>query len=122
MAAAKRAPKKSTTPDQIKGKAAVVVGKYHSYDPRNPGATPVEAFAYSNLEDGGIRPDSYYAREGYVCIGTADITITLLPERQVTENQVAALRKQKTAVQANAVAKCAQIDREIQSLLAITAG
>lgn len=123
MAETKRTKKAAGTaaPRQIKGTVGVMVGKYTGYNPGKPDATPIQNFSFGAAKDGVPVLDSYYAREGYLCIGMAEITITLFPDRQVAENQITALRTERKAVQAKATARCAQIDREIQNLLALPA-
>lgn len=65
---------------------------------------------------------SYYDFDAKDCalIGTAEITLTLLPLDTVVTNQVAALRQQITDVRAEAENKATQLERKVQELLAIT--
>jgi hypothetical protein len=53
--------------------------------------------------------------EGWVQIGTATISLELLPPEDLTAHQVAALRKQ----QGELIAKANQVEGQIQQLLAI---
>lgn len=53
-------------------------------------------------------------------IGEAQVTITLAPNDQIINDKVESLRAEQTRVQAEATKRATQIEREIQSLLAIT--
>lgn len=64
--------------------------------------------------------DSYFKREGYTHIGTAEITVTLPARDEVVSNKVAALRAERQAVLVKAEAESQEIEKQIQSLLAIS--
>ena len=59
-------------------------------------------------------------RAEHTLIGTAVITMTLLPLDAVVTNQVASLRQQIKNVRAEAENKATQLERQVQQLLAIT--
>jgi hypothetical protein len=56
----------------------------------------------------------------YVKVGRARITVELIDERAIVDNKVEALKEEKREVLATAQAKATQIEKQIQSLLAIT--
>lgn len=62
----------------------------------------------------------YWAKHGYIQIGTAQLEIEFMNRDSMTTNAVAALRKQKESVLAEAQKEATRIDGEIQNLLAIT--
>lgn len=109
---------------QITVPAVALVDKHSRFDPAQPENARAGNFSFFSpdavldKETGAL--DRYWASRGYVMVGTAQITIDLLPREEVTANTVVALRAQKTAVQAEATAECTRIDAQIQSLLAIT--
>jgi hypothetical protein len=76
-------------------------------------AVEMAAF-YTPVYDGG-GPD------GWIHIGSAEITITLDDESSMVENAVASLRAAKKKVQADCEIALMQLDGQIQSLLAIEA-
>lgn len=109
---------------QITVPAIALVDKHSRFDPAQPENARAGNFAFFSPDtvldkDSGVL-GSYWTKNGYVMVGTAQITIDLLPRDVVTANTVVALRAQKTAVQAEATAECTHIDAQIQSLLAIT--
>ena len=53
-------------------------------------------------------------------IGRAQISISLLPNQELVSAQVEALQRQEHEIQAAAQAKCTDIRRKINTLLAIT--
>ncbi len=53
-------------------------------------------------------------------IGRAQISISLLPNQELVSAQVEALQRQEREIQAAAQAKCTDIRRKINTLLAIT--
>lgn len=56
---------------------------------------------------------------GWTFIGTADVTLHLVDDKQIIENKVESLRAEQTKVRANATARATDIERQIQQLLAI---
>ena len=52
-------------------------------------------------------------------VGTAEITITFDDSKEIIKNRVNSMRVEATNIRAEATNKCTQIEREIQSLLAI---
>jgi hypothetical protein len=57
---------------------------------------------------------------GWVRVGRARIEVTLDSSDEIVTGQVAALRAQQTQVRAEAEAKATEIERRIQTLLAIS--
>lgn len=57
---------------------------------------------------------------GWVKIGEARIEIDVMREDEVVNGAVAGLRAQQQKARADAEAKCTDIERQIQTLLAIT--
>lgn len=60
------------------------------------------------------------APSSWTHIGRAQISISLLPGDGLVAAQVAALQRQEREIQAEALAKCTDIRRRINTLLAIT--
>jgi glycine cleavage system H lipoate-binding protein len=56
----------------------------------------------------------------YVLVGTAEVTVTLMPQDAIVQTQIVALRAQQDNIKATAHAHTVEIERQIQSLLAIT--
>lgn len=106
---------------KIQGEAAVLASKYTRFNPAKPEETPAHAFhlvAPSSLDESGALQDGW-AKDGYVHVGMARIEIDLMPQQEMTQQAVAAMRKQKEMVLAAAQAEATQIEGRIQSLLAI---
>lgn len=55
----------------------------------------------------------------YVLVGTADVTVNLMPRADVVSTQIACLRKQQQTIRAESQAADMRIERQINSLLAI---
>lgn len=107
--------------EKITGKAAVIVGKYTNFDPANPQKTKAHEFTligHQNVKDGSL--EKHWSKDGYILVGTANIEIELLPQKEMTTSAVASLRKQKASVLATAQMEATKIEAQIQSLLAIT--
>lgn len=108
---------------QITGTGVAMIDKYTRFDPKTPEKTEAAAFhifteGVTLNKDGSLKAS--WAKDGYIMVGKAQITIDLLPAKDVTKHAVAALQEQRKVVQANAAAECTRIDAQIQSLLAIT--
>lgn len=73
----------------------------------------VEQFYYT-------RSSSNMAAHGWTRVGEAEITVTLPDTEELVANKIDALRKQKDNVLAEAQNKATNIERQIQTLLAIT--
>lgn len=56
---------------------------------------------------------------GWVCAGSADVTIHLDDDKTVVSNMVESLRKQQKTIQAAAQMEVTRIEEKIQSLLAL---
>ena len=56
----------------------------------------------------------------WVKVGTAEITVTLETDANITNGAITALRAEQQQVRADAEMKAQQIERRIQTLLAIT--
>jgi len=59
--------------------------------------------------------------DGYVKLGTAQITVTFDDDDKIVDNMVVALKAQKQKVQADAQVEINRLDERIQSLLALPA-
>lgn len=59
------------------------------------------------------------ASGGYTLAGTATITVTMLDQRVIIDNKVAALREVAAGIRAEATAKVTRIESQIQQLLCI---
>lgn len=55
----------------------------------------------------------------YVLVGTAEVTVTLMPQDAIVQTQIVALRARQRNIKATAHAQTVEIERQIQSLLAI---
>ena len=64
--------------------------------------------------------DTSRASDEDVLLGTVEVTFDV-PQVDIVSNQVARLRQRREAVMAKATAEAAQIDRQIQELLALPA-
>lgn len=56
----------------------------------------------------------------HICLGRADITLVLDDEAKIVDAQITTLRAKKASVLAEAQNEATQIERQIQTLLAIT--
>lgn len=57
--------------------------------------------------------------QGWTQIGSADVTVRLLADREIFGNRIESLRAEKAKTLADARAKATDLEREIQTLLAI---
>lgn len=64
--------------------------------------------------------ESDWENYGYTNCGSIRFEITLNDDKQLVDNKVEALKGEKTKILAEAQAKATEIDRKIQTLLAIT--
>jgi len=64
--------------------------------------------------------DNDMTKHDWIEVGTAEVTITLLPPEDTTVKHVEAIRKQITEVQADAQRKVNALEDRISKLLAIT--
>lgn len=106
-------------PVVITATVPALVGKHTDFDPANPAKTGAHEFTFLSpawVKDGV--PDVCW-RE-YMLVGEAEITITLFPHEDVLKGAVSGLRAQQKKVVADAQAESTRIERQIQSLLAIT--
>ena len=56
---------------------------------------------------------------GWTQVGTATVTADIFPVKDMIDNKIAALRQLAANTQADATAKCTEIEGQIQQLLAI---
>ena len=85
---------------------------------------PVEAISATTIylpHDADQRRMDGWAQQGYILVGTADVTLHLRAPETLAAAQIDTLRAQKKAVMAEAQNKATQIERQIQTLLAIAA-
>lgn len=67
-----------------------------------------------------VSKHDYKGENGFTLVGTAEVKITLMARDELVNAQVEALRQRQTAVLAEAQKQATDIERQIQSLLAIT--
>lgn len=105
----------------ISGRAIALVSNYTNFDPAKPDETPAHAFALvseeSVDEQGAL--SAFWSEDGYVMVGTAEITVTLLDRKDMTVGAVKSLRAKKAKILAEAQREATRIEERIQSLLAI---
>lgn len=105
----------------IKGRAIALVSKYTNFDPAKPEETPAHAFTLVDEEslgkDGVL--SAFWAKDGYVMVGHAEITVELIDRKTMTAGAVQSLRAEKSRVLAEAQREATRIEERIQSLLAI---
>ena len=107
---------------KIIGDGVALIGKYTKFDPSHPEKTDAAEFTFlpkTCLEDDGSL-SAFWVKDGYIMVGTANIEITMLPQKDVTSRAIATLKAQKEDVLAKARAEATRIEGQIQSLLAIT--
>lgn len=61
------------------------------------------------------------ATNGWIEVGSADITVTLVSREEFTRAQIATLKQQRREIEAKAAAALNEIDSRIQNLLALPA-
>lgn len=107
--------------EKITGEAIALVSKYTRFDPAHPEKTPAHEFTLTGKDslkkDGSLT--GFWAKDGYLLVGTARIEIDLMPPKEVTKHAIVTLRQQKENVLAAAQAEATRIEGQIQSLLAI---
>lgn len=83
-------------------------------DPENTDDRLINSLVFSDCDsmDKGSNP--------WFRVGTAEITVTLVDKQQVSLNAVDALRSEQKSVRAEAERRSTEIERQIQSLLAIS--
>lgn len=105
----------------IKGLAIALVSKYTAFDQADPEKTPAHAFTLvsekSVNDDGEL--ENFWSKDGYVMVGTAEITVTLLDRKDMTVGAVKSLRAEKAKILAEAQREATRIEERIQSLPAI---
>lgn len=92
-----------------------ITSKYVTLDSLDK-STPERAISTMNYylpHEDGTPPD------GWVQVGTAEITVTLAPQDQIVGNQIAMLKAAQKKVRADAENALNQIEGQIQSLMAI---
>lgn len=103
----------------ITGTMGVMVSAYVGFDSAHPEKTEFKDLTKVEIDaDGNV--SSYWAGQGYVQVGTAKVEISFMQRDDITSGAVVALRKQQTAVLAEAQKQATEIEKKIQSLLAIT--
>lgn len=78
----------------------------------------VNAVTFYDVTEYGNDPDR--VPDGWVRIGHAEVTLHLISADKLVDNKVESLRAELTSTRAEAEAKCTQIQRQINTLLAIT--
>lgn len=104
---------------RITGTQGAYVSRRSGFNPAKPEEAKLEALSLFRLEEDGS-DNPYWAKEGYIRVGTAKVEVEFMAPKEVTTNAVTALRKQKDAVLATAQFEATKIEQQIQSLLAIT--
>lgn len=110
-------------PITIQGEALALVSQWSNFDPRHPekGQVPID-FTFvgmHHLVDGRL---GHAWSENYALAGTATIVVSLHGYEQITANRIAQLQAERAKILAEAQAKATEIDRRIQSMLAIEHG
>lgn len=104
---------------RITGTMGVIVPEYVGFDSAHPEKTEFKSFAKVDLDADG-KVSGHWAGQGYVQVGTAKVEIEFMQRDEITSGAVVALRKQKNEVLAQAQKQATEIEKKIQSLLAIT--
>ena len=92
------------------------------YGPQHLTGSPEDAIDAVSFYSTGIDPKTGELRRpaGWTLVGYADVVLRPLPEQQLVESKVEALRAQKADVLAKAQAEATDIDRKINTLLRLT--
>ncbi len=105
----------------IKGAAVAVISQYTRFNPAKPNDTPAHSFTFisehSLDKEGNL--NSTWASNGFVLAGRAEITVELIDTNTMQANAVQSLREQRKTAEREFAAKVMEIDRRINSLLAI---
>lgn len=80
-------------------------------DISNPSRETLSALSYSDQEMGGM---------GWIKVGRASIEIEFLSDEALRVGAVKSLREQQSKIRAEAERKATDLERQIQTLLAIT--
>ena len=100
----------------IKGRAIALVSKYTAFDQADPEKTPAHAFTLvsekSVNDDGEL--ENFWSKDGYVMVGTAEITVTLLDRKDMTVGAVKSLRAEKARILAEAQREATRILKPFQ--------
>ena len=106
---------------QIEGDCLVGIGRYTMFDPTKPEAANVSELVYfpncAIDKDGNLTGG--FAGE-YSIIGKAHIVVEFFTTEEMHKNTIASLSVKKAVILADAQAKAAKVDEEIQSLRALT--
>jgi len=97
----------------IEGEVIAYLGSYGR--PEHLRGTPAEA-----LESLCFSTSPNMGDHGWTRVGKATVTVEIVDEKSIFENKVASLRAEKAQVMAKATAEATEIERKIQTLLAIT--
>lgn len=112
---------KKPIPKEIRATVPVwFTSDYHGPDDLT--GTPERAIDAVSFYSTGIDPTTGELRRpaGWTLVGYADVVLRPLPERQLIDSKVEALRAQKAEVMAKAQAEVTDIDRKINTLLCLT--
>lgn len=112
---------KKPIPAEIRATVPVwFTGDY--YGPQHLTGDPEQAIDALSFYSTGIDPKTGQLRRpaGWTLVGYADVVVRPLPEQQLVESKVEALRAQKAEVLAKAQAEATDIDRKINTLLCLT--
>lgn len=86
--------------------------------------TPYNMLTAEQLRDpaciGRLNYSNYDMAPDWIKVGEAEITLTINTDSEITASAVEALRKEQQTVRADAEVKAMEIERRIQTLLAIT--
>ena len=100
----------------ITGSARALVSKYTGLNPATPEKTPAHEFVFLAAD----RDIDCWTEDGYIEVGTAQITVELFPRDQTILSTVASLRAVQSKVRADAEAEATRLETQIQQFLAIT--
>lgn len=99
-----------------------IIGKTKAYI---TGGTSPEILTRDNPDGDAVVAEVVYSNFdmtdcGWSLVGEAEIRLEVPDERQLVENKVESLRAERRKVLADAEAKATSLDRQIQTLLAIS--
>jgi hypothetical protein len=89
-------------------------------------ASPYSRLTPEDLRSGDVGANLLYSTtdmssmDGYIVVGEGTVTVELRSANDVAANQVAVLRSQIKAVQADAQSKVSQLEDQIRNLTALT--
>lgn len=94
-----------------------IIGEIYAYLSKSSGPDDIERY--------GLGAVSFFtgadmAPYGYTMLGPVPVSVRIPDAKTIVDNKVTSLKEEKTKILAEAQAKATEIDRKIQTLLAIT--